>query len=573
MMLYALNLTANVASLTGAGTANDPYIINTIDELKWMRDQVNKANKTYVSAHYKLMDNLDFYGEADWTPIGIGYRCPFNGSFDGNNKVIKNIKIGSVSSPTRIDYAGFFTDVENGAIANLGVEWIGLYTSSSSAYSSSGGIVGYLDGGSISNCYSTLSISSTSPYSLSSGGIVGHVVRGTIKNCHSNSTVSSTSTSFNNAIICSGGIAGKSVISTIVNCYSMSNVYSNSNQNRDASAYSGGIAGYSNGSVANCYSVGVVSSICSYLESLTLLCSGGIIGKNDSGDIANCYAAGSVFSSSLSSAYSYSFSGGIVGYSGNGSVTSSISLNSSITSINNYSKDYAFAFRGGYNKDGSFSSNYADKTVMALKGSSGSNLETVDILGENISDDLILPPLFLLNKWVLSNSTSNVPYQTWTILEGVNNGYPVFGELPTLTVSFQSNGGSPINPIEVNYGEVLIMPSNPALENYDFDGWYIDAECTQPWNFDNDCVYGSITLYAKWTNSTSIEDMDASKISIYATNGNILVTNATSAIMVYSITGEAIRTIVQPKTVQNIAIQPGYYVVKCGNNSAKVVVY
>ena len=44
-------------------------------------------------------------------------------------------------------------------------------------------------------------------------------------------------------------------------------------------------------------------------------------------------------------------------------------------------------------------------------------------------------------------------------------------------------------------------------------------------------------------------------------------------ITVYSITGTAVRTIPQPNDLESIDIEPGYYIVKTGEKSVKVMVY
>ena len=49
--------------------------------------------------------------------------------------------------------------------------------------------------------------------------------------------------------------------------------------------------------------------------------------------------------------------------------------------------------------------------------------------------------------------------------------------------------------------------------------------------------------------------------------------NATSPITVYNVGGAALRTIQQPSEVESLDIEPGYYIVKTGRESSKVMVY
>lgn len=66
------------------------------------------------------------------------------------------------------------------------------------------------------------------------------------------------------------------------------------------------------------------------------------------------------------------------------------------------------------------------------------------------------------------------------------------------TVAFNSQGGSYIPPLSVEYGETAAKPANPTRTNYTFDGWYRSLEYTFEWDFDTDAVKSDITLYAKW---------------------------------------------------------------------------
>lgn len=49
-------------------------------------------------------------------------------------------------------------------------------------------------------------------------------------------------------------------------------------------------------------------------------------------------------------------------------------------------------------------------------------------------------------------------------------------------------------------GQKLTKPADPVPkeEGYVFGGWYSDPQCLQKWDFDNDVVTSTLTLYAKW---------------------------------------------------------------------------
>lgn len=74
------------------------------------------------------------------------------------------------------------------------------------------------------------------------------------------------------------------------------------------------------------------------------------------------------------------------------------------------------------------------------------------------------------------------------------------------TVTFNSNGGSSVSPATVNYGEKVTRPTDPTYDLYTFGGWYKNVGLTVAWNFDTDCVYESVTIYAKWTPFATISN-------------------------------------------------------------------
>ncbi|QIK57066.1 LPXTG cell wall anchor domain-containing protein [Erysipelothrix sp. HDW6A] len=76
--------------------------------------------------------------------------------------------------------------------------------------------------------------------------------------------------------------------------------------------------------------------------------------------------------------------------------------------------------------------------------------------------------------------------------------YAVWGE-ETYTVSFESNGGSTVQPItDITKDSTITSPTDPSKAGYTFAGWYTDVALTTAWNFGTDTVTSNITLYAKW---------------------------------------------------------------------------
>ncbi|MCR5564630.1 MAG: InlB B-repeat-containing protein, partial [Gammaproteobacteria bacterium] len=66
------------------------------------------------------------------------------------------------------------------------------------------------------------------------------------------------------------------------------------------------------------------------------------------------------------------------------------------------------------------------------------------------------------------------------------------------TVTFDSNGGTAVQPVKVETGSTLDQPQAPTKEGFKFVGWYKEAELTNKFNFENTEINNDITLYAKW---------------------------------------------------------------------------
>ena len=69
----------------------------------------------------------------------------------------------------------------------------------------------------------------------------------------------------------------------------------------------------------------------------------------------------------------------------------------------------------------------------------------------------------------------------------------------TYTVTFDTNGGSAVDPVTVDAGSTVTKPADPTKSGYTFGGWYKDSTLQTPWDFANGTVTADTTLYAKWT--------------------------------------------------------------------------
>lgn len=58
------------------------------------------------------------------------------------------------------------------------------------------------------------------------------------------------------------------------------------------------------------------------------------------------------------------------------------------------------------------------------------------------------------------------------------------------------------DPQKVEEGKTAVEPAAPARRGYELEGWYLDAECTQKYDFSS-AVTAEITLYANWVEAVA----------------------------------------------------------------------
>ncbi len=65
-------------------------------------------------------------------------------------------------------------------------------------------------------------------------------------------------------------------------------------------------------------------------------------------------------------------------------------------------------------------------------------------------------------------------------------------------ITFESNGGTAVDPLYVKEGTAATPPTAPTRWGFDFAGWYCDAELQDPYDFSGIIPNYDFTLYAKW---------------------------------------------------------------------------
>lgn len=289
----AMNGTSNVFD-QGSGTADDPYIISSIDDLKLFRETVNGTGLTYEGQYLKIADGAEFdLSDEQWTSIGTSSK-KFTGAFDGNGATIKGLTDGG-----KFGMYGLFGYISGATIKNMKFVDVKLEYNGSNR----GAVAGCLYG---TNTIENIEVSGSIVGNDYVGGIAGRPYLNaanpgtlTIKNCVNNATISGKTKV--------GGIVGHaradvagSTLCVVEGC---------TNNGVVSGQYVGGIAGWSyNAELTSCANTAKASGTTS---------AGGIVGStNQNSRFESCKNAGEILQEGSSD--SGTGAGGIVGVSNSG---------------------------------------------------------------------------------------------------------------------------------------------------------------------------------------------------------------------------------------------------------------
>ena len=329
----------------GKGTKDDPYQIATGSQLAYLGESMKSGayGEKFQDTYFELTEDIDLGGK-EWTPIGYTVAdlimgrheyFVFSGNFDGKGYTIKNLTIGTETSPYSGDVCGLFGatsgTIEDVVLENVSINYVGGNHSSGYGFRMGGALVGY-SMGDIVNCTVTgldMKAGSDGSYvALNSigglvglqdggttvshsrvsgkieestkkgnvGGFVGTLAKGSsAKYCGADVSVEVTG---NGRGIAVGGFVGiGNGVTTdetlIENCYATGNI--------TGAEYAGGFVGNISGlNISNCYAKGNVSN--SFVGASFM--GTDAASNNYYGTVKNCYATGLV--SDISS-FAYAF--------------------------------------------------------------------------------------------------------------------------------------------------------------------------------------------------------------------------------------------------------------------------
>ena len=263
------------------------YTISSAENLAWVANQVNNWNM-FNGYTFDVTSEIDL-SEHYWTPIG-GMSGVFRGTLNGNDYSITGLRIGTADSgETSYQYFGLFGATDSAKIKNINLEDVAIYASYDRGYL--GGLIGSAYNSSISGCSVSCSImDGTGLYY--EGGLVGWLNGGSATNCHTTGTVDGTDICMMGGLI---GYAGYTTnTATVADSYSECNVTGHTNATSIHGSRSvGGCIGQSMRLQASeCYATGKVSG-----DGPLRLQTGGFIGSTGADyltEIVNCYATGNV---------------------------------------------------------------------------------------------------------------------------------------------------------------------------------------------------------------------------------------------------------------------------------------
>lgn len=237
---------ASVSVKDGSTLAAGTYAINSLDDLKRLRDLTN--NGQISSANTFIMGaDIDMSSVSNWNPIGRSAECAFKGSFNGNGYEIQNLNIDLINGV--YDSSGLFGYMY-GDVKFLGISGANVCSDQRNI----GILAGVVDGSkTINNCYVQGNIEQIGNNSnVFVGGMIGKMNSGcVIKYSHADITLRNTSgTSYGKSL---GGLVGQvSGSITIQNSYAKG-VLEETTGNTEAKM--GGLVGSNTDADGGCVSI------------------------------------------------------------------------------------------------------------------------------------------------------------------------------------------------------------------------------------------------------------------------------------------------------------------------------
>ena len=287
----------------GDGTVEDPYLVATADDVATMARRCSSSNR-YAAKHYRQICDIDMTG-VSIAPASNSSTTPFTGSYDGGGFTISGMTIAPTDATAPCAMFGYTSGatISNLTLSNVTISATGQYEAAFVANATnttikgcklegtlnlyniySGGIVGLMSGGTLSDCEVKGRVENTKSgvvYTFNgatventsiTGGFVGYATKGAVvEDC-----------TLSGDVVTHGGIVGGMVAyldgATVRRCR-----VANTVEVAAMYQYCGGIAGVMTDSaslISDCRLEGRVNTSAAHV--------GGMVGSITAGKVYNC---------------------------------------------------------------------------------------------------------------------------------------------------------------------------------------------------------------------------------------------------------------------------------------------
>lgn len=201
----------------GSGSSNDPYIIETPQQLAYFVNQIMGTKTVFV----KIVNDLDL-NNIEWLTVATRkLSTSYNTCVDGGGHLISHLKLTSNTG-----YTGLFMGYGWLTLSNLGVISGTIIGTNNTAMGTFGGRMSH---GFVKNCFSRANINTDKYYT---GGIIGYGAqtddvggRFSVENCYYAGTIA-------------GGGFKSGIMSVLSNGTTVSNCWNNSTTNPSQNGHS-----------------------------------------------------------------------------------------------------------------------------------------------------------------------------------------------------------------------------------------------------------------------------------------------------------------------------------------------
>ena len=138
---------------------------------------------------------------------------------------------------------------------------------------------------------------------------------------------------------------------------------------------------------------------------------------------------------------------------------------------------------------------------------------------------------YTFGGWYKESTLTTAWNFTTDVVTAATTLYAKWNPIP-YTVNFNSNGGTTVAAVQVNYNSTFTSPAAPTKTDVIFGGWYKEASLTTAWNFATDVVTTDVTLFAKWNDPRQSITFPAITDKLYGEAPFLLTATASSGLPV-----------------------------------------